>query len=87
MRHPRPSTIGSHLQQGDCIQSDGPTPPREQAYTILIISKNRGEGGWKGGEKPLNTSDTMLLLPATLVQKHYNPKHENLTHAQVYQNH
>ena len=31
--------------------------------------------GVKGGEKPLNTPHTMLLLPATPTNKLYNPKH------------
>ena len=53
-----------------------PQPPKRSGtrHTDRQWKAEGGEGG--GGTKPLNAPHTMLLLPATLINKRYSPKHE-----------
>jgi len=42
-------------------------------HTLINSGKLQG---WREVEKPLNTQYKILLLPTTLINKLYNPKHK-----------
>ena len=53
-----------------------PRPRKEQAPVTLIHSGKQRVGREGTKKKPLNAPHTMLLLPATLINKRYSPKHK-----------
>ena len=81
-KHPGVSTIGSQLQDGDCIDgwqnlttqpSSEPPRLREKQAPVTLIHSGKQRVGREGTK---TAPHTMLLLPATLINKCYSPKHE-----------
>ena len=85
LRHPGASTIGSQLQDRDCTvhwwlpKTDNPAmSPHapEKTGTCHTDTQWKAEGGDEREQKPLRAPHIMLLLPATLINTCYHPKHD-----------
>ena len=68
-RHPGATTFGSQLQDGD--HTDG-----WQNLTRHTETQWKAKGGEGREQIPLNAPHIILLLPVTLINKSYNPEHE-----------
>ena len=56
--------------------SHEPPCPWEKQAPVTLIHSGKQRVGREGTKKPLNAPHIMLLLPATLINKRYSPKHE-----------